>query len=81
MIPIAVPIIRIIGLHPGLVIAAVLGGGVFGDHCSPISDTTIIASMASATDHIDHVRTQIPYALIAAGISLILYIVFGYALS
>jgi Na+/H+ antiporter NhaC len=81
MIPIAVPIIQIIGLHPGMIIAAVLGGGVFGDHCSPISDTTIISSMASATDHIDHVRTQIPYALIAAGISLILFIVFGYALS
>jgi Na+/H+ antiporter NhaC len=81
MIPIAVPIIQIIGLHPGLIIAAVLGGGVFGDHCSPISDTTIISSMASATDHIDHVRTQLPYALIAAGISLFLFIVFGYALS
>jgi len=81
MIPIAVPIIRIIGLHPGLVIAAVLGGGVFGDHCSPISDTTIISSMASATDHIDHVRTQIPYALIAAGLSLLLFLVFGYVLS
>jgi tetracycline resistance efflux pump len=81
MIPIAVPIIRIIGLHPGLIIAAVLGGGVFGDHCSPISDTTIISSMASASDHIDHVRTQLPYALIAAGISLFLFIVFGYVLS
>ncbi|MBA7697237.1 hypothetical protein ES703_105897 [subsurface metagenome] len=80
MIPIAVPMINIIGLHPGLIIAAVLGGGVFGDHCSPISDTTIISSMASATDHIDHVRTQIPYALIAAGLSLILFIIFGYAL-
>ena len=80
MIPIAVPMIEIIGLHPGLIIAAVLGGGVFGDHCSPISDTTIISSMASATDHIDHVRTQIPYALIAAGLSLILFIIFGYAL-
>lgn len=81
MIPIAVPIIRIIGLNPGLVIASVLGGGVFGDHCSPISDTTIISSMASATDHIDHVRTQILYALIAAGISLFLFVLFGYGLS
>ncbi len=80
MIPIAVPMINIIGLHPGLIIAAVLGGGVFGDHCSPISDTTIIASMASATDHIDHVRTQLPYALIAAGVSLILFLLFGFAL-
>ncbi len=81
MIPIAVPIIRIIGLHPGLVLAAVLGGGVFGDHCSPISDTTIISSMASAADHIDHVRTQLPYALIAAGVSLLFFVIFGYALS
>ncbi|MQY61366.1 sodium:solute symporter [bacterium] len=80
MIPIAVPMINIIGLHPGLIIAAVLGGGVFGDHCSPISDTTIISSMASATDHIDHVRTQLPYALTAAGFSILLFIIFGFAL-
>ncbi|MBN1225165.1 MAG: sodium:solute symporter [Candidatus Aminicenantes bacterium] len=80
MIPIAVPMINIIGLHPGLIIASVLGGGVFGDHCSPISDTTIISSMASATDHIDHVRTQIPYALTAAGIAIILFLVFGFVL-
>lgn len=80
MIPIAVPMINVIGLHPGLIIAAVLGGGVFGDHCSPISDTTIISSMASATDHIDHVRTQLPYALTAAGFSLLLFIIFGFAL-
>jgi Na+/H+ antiporter NhaC len=80
MIPIAVPIINIVGLHPGLIIAAVLGGGVFGDHCSPISDTTIISSMASATDHIDHVRTQLPYALIAASISLLLFLIFGFIL-
>jgi tetracycline resistance efflux pump len=80
MIPIAVPMISIIGLHPGLIIAAVLGGGVFGDHCSPISDTTIISSMAAATDHIDHVRTQLPYAFTAAGIAVLLYIIFGFVL-
>jgi Na+/H+ antiporter NhaC len=80
MIPIAVPMINIIGLHPGLIIAAVLGGGVFGDHCSPISDTTIISSMASASDHIDHVRTQLPYALTAAGFSILLFLIFGFAL-
>lgn len=80
MIPIAVPMIQLIGLHPGLVIAAVLGGGVFGDHCSPISDTTIISSMASATDHIDHVRTQIPYAFSAALAALLLFLLFGYAM-
>lgn len=48
------------------VISSVLSGAVFGDHCSPISDTTILSSMASACDHIDHVRTQLPYALLAA---------------
>jgi len=77
MIPIAVPMIDIIGLNPGLAVAAVLGGGVFGDHCSPISDTTIIASMASATDHIDHVRTQLPYAFAAGFAALFLYLIFG----
>ncbi len=49
-----------------LSIAAVLSGSVFGDHCSPISDTTIVSSMASACDHIDHVRTQLPYAMFLA---------------
>lgn len=78
MIPIAVPMFNLIGLHPGLMIAAVLSGGVFGDHCSPISDTTIISSMAAATDHIDHVRTQIPYALIAGGLALTLFLVVGF---
>jgi Na+/H+ antiporter NhaC len=78
MVPIAVPMIGIIGLHPGLMLAAVLGGGVFGDHCSPISDTTIISSMAAATDHIDHVRTQLPYALAAGSAALALYLLFGF---
>jgi len=77
MIPIAVPMIQPLGLNAALVIAAVLGGGVFGDHCSPVSDTTIISSMASACDHIDHVRTQLPYALLAAGATLVLYLIFG----
>ena len=56
-------------------LASVLGGGIFGDHCSPISDTTIISSMAAGSNHIDHVRTQLPYALISAFISIILYII------
>ena len=51
-------------------IAAILGGSVFGDHCSPISDTTIMSSTASACDHLDHVRTQMPYALVVAGVVL-----------
>ena len=51
-------------------VAAILGGSVFGDHCSPISDTTILSSMASSCDHVDHVRTQLPYALLGAGLSI-----------
>ncbi|MBS3819540.1 sodium:solute symporter [bacterium] len=81
MIPIAVPMVNLIGLHPGLLLAAVLGGGVFGDHSSPISDTTIISSMASATDHIDHVRTQIPYAFIAASVAVVLFLLVGFTIS
>ncbi len=50
------------------VLASTLGGAVFGDHCSPISDTTVMSSMAGQCDHIDHVRTQLPYALTVAGI-------------
>jgi Na+/H+ antiporter NhaC len=67
MVPIAVPLAAALGGPLPLYLAAVLGGGVFGDHCSPISDTTIMSSMASACDHVDHVRTQLPYALVAAG--------------
>lgn len=52
------------------VISSVLAGAVFGDHCSPISDTTILSSMASACDHIDHVRTQLPYAVLAAVVGM-----------
>jgi len=62
-----------------LVVAAILGGGVFGDHCSPISDTTVISSMATACDHIDHVRTQLPYALVAAAIAGVGYLIAGVA--
>jgi Na+/H+ antiporter NhaC len=80
MFPIAVPMIALIGLHPGLTVGAVLGGAVFGDHCSPISDSTIISSMAAGTDHIDHVRTQLPYALLAAALTVVLYLLFGYIL-
>jgi Na+/H+ antiporter NhaC len=54
------------------VISSVLAGAVFGDHCSPISDTTILSSMSSACDHIDHVRTQLPYALIAAFVGILI---------
>ncbi len=77
MIAIALPMANIHEANVGLVIAATLGGGVFGDHCSPISDTTIISSMSSATDHIDHVKTQLPYALIGGIITTLLYLIMG----
>ena len=80
MIPIVVPMAALLDLHLGLTLAAALGGGIFGDHCSPISDSTIVASMASATDHIDHVRTQLPYALMAAAGALTLFLVVGFML-
>lgn len=53
------------------VVSAVLAGSVLGDHCSPISDTTILSSLASGCNHIDHVRTQIPYALTVGGVSVV----------
>ncbi len=65
LVPIAVPLALGAGIPLPLAMAAVMGGGVFGDHCSPISDTTIIASLAAGCDHFDHVRTQLPYALLA----------------
>ena len=78
MIAIAVPMAREMDANVHLAIASALGGGVFGDHCSPISDTTILSSMASATDHIDHVRTQFPYAIIAGGLTAIAYLLIGF---
>ena len=71
MVPIAVPLAAALGGPLPLYLAAVLGGGVFGDHCSPISDTTIMSSMASSCDHVDHVRTQLPYALLGASIAIL----------
>jgi len=77
LIPLAIPLAAGAGVPLPLVLAAVLGGGVFGDHCSPISDTTIIASLASGCDHLEHVRTQLPYALFAGAGALAFYLVAG----
>jgi Na+/H+ antiporter NhaC len=54
------------------VVSGVLAGSVLGDHCSPISDTTILSSLASSCNHIDHVRTQMPYALTVGGVGMFL---------
>ncbi|MFT7412122.1 MAG: tetracycline resistance efflux pump [Paraglaciecola sp.] len=73
LIPIGVPLIQTLGLPPSLVIAAILGGGIFGDHCSPISDTTAVSSIASGCDLLTHIRTQMPYALLGGVLAF-----FGY---
>jgi Na+/H+ antiporter NhaC len=86
MTPIAIPLV--LQLTGGVTdtalfyatIAAVMGGGCFGDHCSPLSDTTILSSLAAGSDHIDHVKTQVPYAVAAATVASIFYLVLGIVL-
>jgi len=80
MLPIAVPAAITLGLPIAPFVAASLAGGIFGDHASPISDTTIISSMAAATDHIDHVRTQLPYALAAGAVATAAFAILGMTL-
>ncbi|WP_422071247.1 Na+/H+ antiporter NhaC family protein [Tranquillimonas rosea] len=86
LMPLAVPLIWALMQNAGLsieedghilyaTIGTILAGSVWGDHCSPISDTTIISSVASGSDHIDHVRTQIPYALTVGAVALALGLV------
>jgi Na+/H+ antiporter NhaC len=77
LIPIAVPIAQQSGLPIEFLVAAVLGGGIFGDHASPISDTTVVASIASGCDHFEHVKTQLPYALVGAILTILAYIAIG----
>tara|TARA_B100000945_G_C20419700_1_gene617204 strand:- start:1854 stop:3524 length:1671 start_codon:yes stop_codon:yes gene_type:complete len=92
LVPVFVPMaINLINLSPNEAVqssiflatfASVLSGSVFGDHCSPISDTTILSSTASSSDHIDHVKTQIPYSLTVGIISMFVgYIGVGIGLS
>ncbi|MGM9537457.1 MAG: Na+/H+ antiporter NhaC family protein [Candidatus Onthomonas sp.] len=79
LIPIIVPVAT--ALSPNLLIVALsatLGGSVFGDHCSPISDTTILSSTGAGCNHLLHVSTQLPYALCAAGCALLGYLAAGF---
>jgi Na+/H+ antiporter NhaC len=83
MIPIAVPLAfnfsgNELNTMVYATIAAIAGGGVFGDHCSPLSDTSILASTGAASDHIDHIKTQMPYALILGLISVFIYLGIGW---
>ena len=84
MIPIAMPLAFNMagGEATNLVyatIAAVMGGGCFGDHCSPISDTTIMASAGAHCSHVNHVSTQLPYAITAASCAAVCYVITGIA--
>ena len=73
LIPIALPLAEGLGIDPALMLGAILSGGVFGDHASPLSDTSIISSMSAACDHVDHVNSQLPYTLLLAGISVVAF--------
>jgi len=83
MIPIVLPMAIQFGggeVGPLAVVsfAAVAGGGVFGDHCSPLSDTTVLSSLGAASDHIDHTRTQLPYAMVVGGVVSVIYLSLGF---
>ena len=78
MIPIALQIALELDSQASLFLAAVLSGSVFGDHSSPISDTTVVASLASGSNHIEHVRTQLPYALICGLLASVGFLVIGW---
>lgn len=73
VIPLALPLAK--AIEPNVLLptlGSVLAGAIFGDHCSPISDTTIMSAMAAAGDLMDHVKTQLPYAITAAIVSMVM---------
>ena len=77
LVPVAVTILGGSGTMAILTVSATLGGAVFGDHISPISDTTILASAGAQCNHVEHVNTQLPYAAVVAGICAVTYLVGG----
>ena len=77
LVPIAVTVLGGSGTLVLITVSATLGGAVYGDHVSPISDTTILASTGGNCNHVDHVKTQLPYASLIAGIAFVSYIVAG----
>jgi Na+/H+ antiporter NhaC len=78
LIPIVISICNVVAPHLSVIsLSAVLAGSVFGDHCSPISDTTILSSIGARCNHMDHVTTQIPYAVLVALVCFIGYIIAG----
>lgn len=81
MMPLAIPMAHAFDLQFAIAVGAVLSGGLFGDHCSPISDTTILSSTGAECDLVEHVKTQLPYALVNGVIALICYVVAGFTRS
>ena len=77
MMTIAVPAAMALNAPMHVAIASVLSGGLFGDHCSPISDTTILSANGARCDLLAHVKTQLPYALMVGGVSIVTYAVAG----
>ena len=71
------PMAYTMGSNLALVAGALFGGSIFGDHASPISDTTIMSCSVTGCDIIDHIKTQLPYVCSVAGLSVILYVVCG----
>jgi len=78
LFPIAIPMAAALQLDLPLVIGAIISGGLFGDHCSPISDSTILSSMIAEIDVMDHVSTQMPYSIIAASVSCVGFLILGF---
>lgn len=77
ILPIAIPVALGTGVAIAPAVGAAIAGGIFGDHCSPISDTTILASFGASCDHLEHVRTQMPYAVLAAASAIVGYSLAG----
>ncbi|CAM5225968.1 Na+/H+ antiporter NhaC family protein [Alishewanella longhuensis] len=78
LIPIGIPMVTLLGLPPQLVLAAILSGGIFGDHCSPISDSTAVSSVAAGCDLLEHVKTQLPYALFCGALAFMAFVLTGW---
>ncbi|MBH0230293.1 Na+/H+ antiporter NhaC family protein [Halobacillus yeomjeoni] len=78
MMPIGVSLMYATGGDPILAAAAVLSGGAFGDHTSPISDTSVMSSIGADVEHMEHINTQLPYALMAAGVASVLFLIAGF---
>ncbi|MEQ8205878.1 MAG: Na+/H+ antiporter NhaC family protein, partial [Woeseia sp.] len=78
MMPLAIPSAVAVDATMPVVIGAVLSGGLFGDHSSPVSETTILSSTGAGTTPLEHFRTQMPYAVVNGGISIVAFVIAGH---